>query len=79
MVAFPLCQHLAERTIPEQAKGTCFGLLNLTRIGFVLGGPAGALISTQASDAWVFLYFGLCLGLAVLLIRLHIKAVSYAG
>jgi len=79
VVAFPLCQHLAERTVPEQAKGTCFGLLNLTRIGFVLGGPAGALISIQASYAWVFLLFGLCLGLAVLLVRLHLKAVAYAG
>jgi len=79
VVAFPLCQHLAERTIPEQAKGTCFGVLNLTRIGFVLGGPAGALISTRASHVWVFLLFGLCLGLAVHLVRLHLKAVMYSG
>jgi len=79
VVAFPLCQHLAERTIPEQAKGTCFGLLNLTRIGFVLGGPAGALISTRTSHACVFLLFGLFLGLAVLLVQLHIKAMAYSG
>ena len=48
---FPLCQHLAERTIPEQAKDTCFGLLNLTRTGFVLGGPAKPL-SNKLLEAW---------------------------
>ena len=79
VVAFPLCQHLSERTIPDQAKGTSFGLLNLTRIGFVLGGPAGAIISTRTSHAWVFLLFGLCLGLAVVLVWLNIKAVAYSA
>ena len=79
VVAFPLCQHLSERMIPEQAKGTGFGLLNLTWAGFVLGGPAGTLICTRASHAWVFLLFGVCLGVAVLLIRVHVKAVGYSG
>jgi MFS family permease len=73
MVVFPLIQYLSEKKFPSESKTTSFGFLNLARIGFVIGGPLGAVVGNYSSYSAVFLFSAVILLFAIIAVEMFLK------